>query len=691
MPTPGHFILHSRAVPPLGAGDYTLQGTQEVAGGPTEPYTGHVRITSPRFSLPPDQILSSYPPANSEGAFESRLPQIVLRRRTLPWERVMDPAHREIPWLALVVIAEGEGTLSGETPVKDCVTPGVTLSGPNDVATGVYLAASQTVVDRVFPTADDLQLLVHVREVDLNDTELAIGDDDGFLAVVLANRLPQFDRQQCKPVRYMACLINLEGQLNVLPKPQLNLDTVFNAIAFVQDVTLAAAGHTLTPDHYVMGQGIKLQAPVAGLAPVVDLAAGATTPKALDISAAPSTATPGDHTRVLSSSWATTQTTVNDIAVSAAPAEAGRLVRDAMTAGFRFPSEFYLPEKVYRFPVLAHWSFTCTGAGSFETLMQGLDVGLLGTLPADPLAKPKPDCAPPVKGDAPPPPEPPRPAPETTETGHVGLPHLTRRGDPLRAWYRGPFTLHVTERQKPESDGRLPLAHTSDQLRRIVPDGREDLALAGAFEIGRLLAFSQLSVVSALMRWRREQFGAERARQLAKVALARLGLLAPALEGSLKDLGRLVGKQFIMAASKTPEQILAPNRPLADPGRPLNYLTGNLEQIIADGFGFSLDVVRRASAIGVAAALNSIAVPQAAAGRFDPGANAHLRDGLSAAVDELTASVIPGGGGVGGGGGGVGGGGPLKQTVGKQENVSAPRDALDDLLEAAARRKERDR
>src|SRR5690606_6984149 len=79
----------------------------------------------------------------------------------------------------------------------------------------------------VFPTKDDLQLLVHVREVDLSDTELAMGDDDGFLAVVLANRLPQFDRVGCKPVRYLACLINLEGQLDVLPKPVRPKDVFF--------------------------------------------------------------------------------------------------------------------------------------------------------------------------------------------------------------------------------------------------------------------------------------------------------------------------------------------------------------------------------------------------------------------------------------------------------------------------------
>ena len=87
MPNIGQFVLHSQANPPLKAGDYVLQGRQDIAGGPTEPYDGHVRVTAPRYTLPADQLLSTFPPANSEGAYENRLPQVVLKRRTLPWER----------------------------------------------------------------------------------------------------------------------------------------------------------------------------------------------------------------------------------------------------------------------------------------------------------------------------------------------------------------------------------------------------------------------------------------------------------------------------------------------------------------------------------------------------------------------------------------------------------------------------
>ena len=69
--------------------------------------------------------------------------------------------------------------------------------------------------------------------------------------------------------------------------------------------------------------------------------------------------------------------------------------------------------------------------------------------------------------------------------------------------------------------GTLPLAHTGDQLRRVVPDGREDISLAALFEIGRLLALNKPSLIAAMMQWRGELFGAARARELAEELSAR--------------------------------------------------------------------------------------------------------------------------------------------------------------------------
>ena len=74
--------------------------------------------------------------------------------------------------------------------------------------------------------------------------------------------------------------------------------------------------------------------------------------------------------------------------------------------------------------------------------MQHLDVGLLGTLEGDkpPPTRPRPRRPPAAATER-------APGPELAETGHVGLDHQTRRGDHVRAWYRGPRSPHPTVRE----------------------------------------------------------------------------------------------------------------------------------------------------------------------------------------------------------------------------------------------------
>ena len=94
-----------------------------------------------------------------------------------------------------------------------------TLDTPADVELGNCLAVRKSVVDRVFPTQEEVRLLAHAREVDIGDTELMMGDDDGYLAVVIANRLPLPGRDAAGsevPVKYLACLVNLSEQFDQL-------------------------------------------------------------------------------------------------------------------------------------------------------------------------------------------------------------------------------------------------------------------------------------------------------------------------------------------------------------------------------------------------------------------------------------------------------------------------------------------
>jgi hypothetical protein len=101
---PGHFQLYTKFSPALTAGSYKFTTNQNLAAVGKDGALGasdlpvarldtHVTVTSPRYLLPPDQALSTYPPANTEGAYGSRLPQVVIKRRTLPWERTVDPEN----------------------------------------------------------------------------------------------------------------------------------------------------------------------------------------------------------------------------------------------------------------------------------------------------------------------------------------------------------------------------------------------------------------------------------------------------------------------------------------------------------------------------------------------------------------------------------------------------------------------
>jgi len=221
----GHFRLYTHVEPALKAGDYRFVSDQTLAATdkdgpvtsgelPVQELETHVRVTSPRYLLPPDQVLSTYPPAGTEGAYGARLPQVVIKRRTLPWERSVDGGDDGTPWLALVVFAEGEADVLTNVDVAQCVTSGVQLPGPVDVPKASCLEIRTSMVARILPTRKDVPLLAHAREVNIDDTEMMLGDDDGFLAVVVANRLPVAGRDTQgaeAPVKYHAALISLEG------------------------------------------------------------------------------------------------------------------------------------------------------------------------------------------------------------------------------------------------------------------------------------------------------------------------------------------------------------------------------------------------------------------------------------------------------------------------------------------------
>jgi hypothetical protein len=565
----GKFVLYSRIEPPLEAGEYRFTASQSVTATgygqgalPVADLPTYVTVRSPRYTLPPDQVLSTYPPANHEGDYGSRLPQVVIRRRTLPWERsVQHDVPRSTPWLALVLIAEGEAEIALNQPVAQCVTPGVALPGTPDTELGNCLRIRKSMVDRVFPTQLDVPLLAHAREVDIHDTELMMGDDDGFLAVVIANRLPltgRDDKGNPVPVKYLACLVNLEGQFTRLlerapdPAPFTVKPTKFAALQADQ----------ASWDHMVMGTasaGASGGGAGAGVSTGASAGAGPSIARVVGVpSAAAAPYTPA-------STWAAAAPTVRGHAD--VYAEMAADFGHASAAGFVGGHVIQI-DPTLTFPVLLHWSFTSHGSVTFRSLMEGLDSGLLGTVGDKPVD----DTG--------------RTPMEVVETGHVGLTHRTRRGDVIRSWYRGPFVAHPT--QDPPG-GRLPLAHSADQIRIVVPDGREDISLAAAFEIGRLLALSRPSMIAALLRWRATGYQFSRRNALWRG-------LQPFLSQLLGDtaadarMGVRMGRALADAIAAGPRKFLGDPRPLVDPGRALP-IDGPPAAVLSAGFNLQPDLL----------------------------------------------------------------------------------------------------
>ncbi|GLY99562.1 hypothetical protein [Actinoplanes sp. NBRC 103695] len=446
----GEFRLHAAVRPPVTAGDHTVRLGHRIEGvGEVAPVTAHFAVTAPQFGLAATEVQSVYPPHNSEGGYDTRLPQVALLRRTLPWEREAtagDPQRR--PWLALVVLTDAEATLRTGRPVTEAVPPALhaRLKIRAESGTCDHLEVSPAVVARTFPRPDELAWLCHVREVAVGDTELAGADEDGQLAVVVSARLPRAPAGE--KLAYGAYLISLEHRLDVLP--------------------------TTTGD------------PVDGLGPMQ--------------------ATPGGGPPL-------------------------------------------------RFPVLFRFRFTVTGSGDFQSIMENLDSGSLGTAP---------DGCPPV-----------------TPTGHVAIAHRTRRGEEAAAWYRGPLVPRPVVR----GQAGAPL-FAADQGRAIAADGLEDLSVAAAFETGRLLALSDPRFLAELATWRRHT-----------MAAATLAATLPKLPGVTSlgidpsGAGRLLAQALLKRMAADPVAAFGGIVPIVD--TPPGFLDPADAADIATGLGLDLAVVDR--------------------------------------------------------------------------------------------------
>ena len=239
-PAPGEMQLYDAVLPPLPDGLYQLHVETTVPGGqfPLPGSDSFFSIEGPRFALPATDVSAVHPPRNAQGTFDQVLPHIVLGRRTLPWERELDPQQlipdpppdpdeieprplftNRAPWLALLVFTDdldaAEASIVPRVPLSTVITdPAILarmrLTGDTDPVVDA-VEAPGPLLRRLLPTKEEAILLCHVRRVNVDDRELAAGDSDGWFAVVMASRLPTPGH------RHRACLVSLEQRTDLVP------------------------------------------------------------------------------------------------------------------------------------------------------------------------------------------------------------------------------------------------------------------------------------------------------------------------------------------------------------------------------------------------------------------------------------------------------------------------------------------
>lgn len=242
---PGEIRFHQWCEPPLEAGSYRLTATQtssQLEATDETAFTTELDfvVDAPRFALLPTDVYSVYPPKGQAGELGGHFPHIVLSRRTLPWERPLEPDHQRdendtTPWLALLTLAAAD--FGGAFPeletrmVKALLKPEGAIAGPRDVQLAKHEDDKHlcTTIDipvalfrAIAPVRKDLALLAHVREVNTGAKETAAYLGDGWHSVIVGNRLPRTEAD--KEIENRAYLVSLEGMAYALPSEPESLN-----------------------------------------------------------------------------------------------------------------------------------------------------------------------------------------------------------------------------------------------------------------------------------------------------------------------------------------------------------------------------------------------------------------------------------------------------------------------------------
>ena len=225
-----NIVFIQNDIPPLRPGSYALTATQTIPNQQPGTFkaTSELVVQGERFSFKSDEIQSVFPPNLAIGEFDGVFPHVVLNRRTLPWERLLndtDLSFDRAPWLAVLLFDDANAPVPQKLTVNALLPTGTlppkTLSygaatllplgyGESLDDTCMVIDIPRLMFNQVAPAEPDLQYLAHIREVDSSqgvDSKVSIQQ----YAVVIGNRIPAHNTVS------HAFLVSLENMGDYLP------------------------------------------------------------------------------------------------------------------------------------------------------------------------------------------------------------------------------------------------------------------------------------------------------------------------------------------------------------------------------------------------------------------------------------------------------------------------------------------
>lgn len=218
----------SHAKPVLQSGEYQVTVTETCDIDPScviSEVKQDFYVSSEQLTLDASMVYSVYPPKDSTGLYGDCLPHIVLKRCTLPWERVLlKDAH--IPWLALLVFSEQDAFQEGSGPygavrqAPDTFVPVLERPVGDDEENCSYIDLSVSLFKEIIPAKEDLHFIAHTRHVSLDNKVTDATVKEGWFSLVTANRYPLNAKEPSETIRHTACLVSLEGFADYLEQPE---------------------------------------------------------------------------------------------------------------------------------------------------------------------------------------------------------------------------------------------------------------------------------------------------------------------------------------------------------------------------------------------------------------------------------------------------------------------------------------